>query len=547
MTSSNTDVKYDVIVIGAGHNGLTNACYLARAGLKVLVLEQRSVVGGLCTDYEFFPGYHSSIPNSPGSLEPKVVADLELKKFGLEFTRPDPSLVVPFPDGRAMVAWRDREKTAKEITKFSQTDVIQYAKLFEYLNDFGARLKISLFEPPPSLRDVLSRLETPEDEDAFAKVVLGSLTDLLDNWLESPEMKAVIAAISATSNLVGPSTPGTPYLLLMRPLSMASNMVETSDDPRKQYLRGSTGLPIGGMGSVTRAMRLSLEAHGGVVRTECKVSRIVATQNGVQGVELESGEFIPASIVSSNLHPKTTLIDLLDLVSGNQTIMKRVDQLPKRGSAFKIALKLDGLPVFAAAPVGLEATYSGCQFRLSPTLEYMDRAYDDAKYGAPSQNPIILGLIPSVADPSMAPPGKHILSANAFHAPVELKGTTWAAEREKFGLRCIDIMAQYMPNLKECISDYKFLSPLDLEEEFGLRDANIMHVDMMPAHMFGLRPVPGISSYKMPVKGLYLCGSGTWPGGTVSGVPGYNASRQILCDMQTEREVEHDFAELESS
>ena len=529
------DPVYDVVVVGAGHNGLTSACYLARAGLKVLVLEQRAVVGGLSTDYEFFPGYHASIPNSPGSLEPKVIADLELKEFGLEFTRPDPSLVVPFRDRRAMVAWRDPVQTAKEIAKFSEADVTKYAEFFDYLNDFAARLKVSLFESPPSLRDVLSRLKTPEDEDAFAKIVLGSLKDLLDSRLESEQMKVVIAAISVTSNLLGPSTPGSPYILMMRPLSLASSLpggAGSFEDPRKQYLRGSTGLPVGGMGAVTRAMRRSLEAFGGVVRTECSVQSIAANNDGVQGIELESGEFIPAKIVVSNLHPKTTLIDLLDYRIPDQNTFARVDGLPKRGSAFKIAIALDGLPTFAAAPPGMEASYSGCQFRLAPSLEYMDKAYDDAKYGRPSENPIILGLIPSVYDPGMAPPGKHILSVNVWHAPVELRGTTWEIERERFGLRCIDMMAEYMPNLKSLITDYKFLSPKDLEDEFGLRDANIMHVDLTPAHMFGLRPLAGISSYRMPVDGLYLCGSGTWPGGTVSGIPGHNASRQILSDLK---------------
>ena len=218
----------------------------------------------------------------------------------------------------------------------------------------------------------------------------------------------------------------------------------------------------------------------------------------------------------------------------DREIFSGMDRLPNRGSAFKIALALDGLPVFSAAPKGMEGSFSGCQFRLGPSLEYMDKAYDDAKYGKPSKNPIILGLIPSVEDPSMAPPGKHILSANVWHAPVELNGLNWDDEKENFGLRCIDIISEYMPNLKKLISDHHFLSPKDIENEFGLRDANIMHVDMLPSKMFGLRPMSGISSYKMPVNGLYLCGSGTWPGGTVSGIPGHNASIQILNDIRND-------------
>ncbi|WP_272011431.1 phytoene desaturase family protein [Roseovarius sp. ZX-A-9] len=527
--------KFDVVIVGGGHNGLVCGGYLARSGQRVLVLERRSVVGGLSADREFFKGFRGSIPNSPGSLEPKVVLDLELKKFGLEFTRPDPSLVVPFPDGRAMVAWRDRQKTADEIAKFSKKDVTAYAEFFEYLNDFGRRIGISLFDNPPRLRDVMARLKTDEDEDAFAKVFLGSLKDLLDSRLESEELKAVIAAISVTSNMVGPRTPGSPYLLMMRPFSLASGGTSDDHDPRKQYLRGSTGLPIGGMGSVTKAMRASLEAYGGVVRTDCEVSRIVGNANAIQGVELETGEFIEARVVVSNLHPKTTMVDLLDCNGLEREFIDPFDQLPKRGSAFKIALALDGLPVMSAAPAGMERLYAGCQFRLSPSLDYMERAYDDAKYGRASKDPIILGLIPSVSDPEMAPPGKHILSANVWHAPIDLAEGDWETERDRFGNRCIDVMSEYMPNLKDLIIDKKFLSPKDLEQEYGLRDANVMHLDMMPAQMFSLRPVPGWASYQMPVPGLYLCGSGTWPGGTVSGVPGHNASQKIISDLKALR------------
>ncbi len=523
---------YDAVVVGGGHNGLTCACYLARTGLKVLVLERRSETGGLSTDYEFFPGYHASMPNSPGSLEPKVVADLELKKHGLEFVPPDPSLVVPFLDGRALVAWRDPQRTAEQIAQFSAKDAEAYGAFFEYLNGFARRLNVSIFKPPPSLNEVLANLKTPEDEDAFSQIMLGSLKDLLDRWFESEELKAVIGAISVTSNLVGPSTPGSAYLLMMRPLSLASSDAHTGHDPRKQYLRGSTGLPVGGMGGVTRAMRKSFEASGGVVRTDCAVKRVLSGKSGVEAVELENGEVIKTRIVASNLHPRTTLLDLVEAGDLDPEFVARVEDLPRRGSAFKIALALDGLPAFAAAPKGLEVAYAGCQFRLAPSLEYMDRAYDDAKHGRPSQNPIIFGLIPTVTDPGMAPPGKHILSVNVWHAPVDLSQGDWSSERERFGQRCIDIMSQYMPNLKQLISAHRFLSPLDLENEFGLLDANINHLDIMPAHMFGLRPLAGWSSYRMPLKGLYLCGSGTWPGGTVSGVPGHNASQQILIDLQ---------------
>ena len=523
--------KYDAVVIGAGHNGLTCAGYLARAGFKVLILERRHTVGGLSTEYEFFPGFKASMPNSPGSLEPKVVKDLELEKFGLRFIPPDPSLVVPFLDGRAVVAWRDPEKTKIELEKFSKTDARNYSRFFEYLNDFARKIDVSIFQSPPSLKQIAARLNTPEDELAFSKIVLGSLKDLLDEWFESEELKSVIAAISATSNLVGPYCPGSAYLLLMRPLSLASSGVSQSHDPRSQYLRGSTGLPIGGMGAVTQAMKESFIASGGEIQLESGVKRIISNGTEVEGVELDNGNLVMADRVISNLHPKTTLSDLLD--DGDKSAVDnafytRINQIPNRGSAFKLALALDGLPGFSATPKGMEATFSACQFRLAPSMDYMERAYDDAKYGRPSQNPIILGLIPSVTSPQMAPDGKHIMSCNVWHAPVALTDSSWDVEGQKLAKRCIDIIQQYMPDLKDKIMDYTYLTPLDLQNEFGLRDANIMHIDMMPAQMFGLRPVAGWSAYSMPVDGLFLCGSGTWPGGTVSGVPGHNAAQVII-------------------
>ena len=238
--------RYDAIVVGAGHNGLTCAAYLARAGLSVVVLERRHITGGLCGEYEFMPGYKAAMPNSPGSLEPRVVRDLALKDYGLTFNRPDPSVVMPFPDGRSLMIWRDPARVQAEIAKFSKNDARGYCDLFEFLNNFAGRLGVSIFDRPPTLRELAGRLQTSDDEEAFAKIMFGSLKDLLDEYLEFDGLKAMIAAISMTSNLVGPRSPGSSYLLLMRPLSLASSNLSAVHDPRRQYLRGSTGLPIGG-------------------------------------------------------------------------------------------------------------------------------------------------------------------------------------------------------------------------------------------------------------------------------------------------------------
>ena len=522
--------RYDAIVVGGGHNGLVCAAYLARAGLRVLVCERRHIVGGPCAEYEYFPGYRASITNSPGSLEPRVVADLELERHGLTFTHPDPTLMFPFPDGRAFVGWRDRARVEEQIRQFSARDVDGYAALFDFLNRFAERLGVSLLEPPPTLRALAARLQTPEDEEAFAKVFFGSVADLLDEFLESASIKSMLAMLGVMSNWLSPLSPGSATWLMMRPMSLASSSVAAAHDPRRQVLRGSTGLPLGGMGSIVRAMRSSLEAAGGEVRTVCEVRGIHIAGDRVAGVVLADGEEIGADTVISNLDPWTTYLDLIEAPCLDPGFCAAVERLPRRGSAFKVALALDGIPGFAAAPKGLERACAGCQFRIAPSIEYQDRAFEDARHGRPSRGPVFWGLFPTMADPTLAPPGRHILSANIFHAPNELRAGSWTTERDRFGERCIDILDDYLPGLKERIVERRFWSPADLEGEFGLPGANITHLDMTPRHMFGLRPLAGYSDYRSPIAGLYSCGSSTWPGGTVTGAPGHNASRRVLAD-----------------
>lgn len=527
--------QFDAIVVGGGHNGLVAAAYLAREGLSVVVLEQRDIAGGLCSPLEFFPGFTAAITNSPGSLEPKIVHDLELERFGLSFIKPDPSLVYPFPDGRVFVGHRDRARALDEVAKFSKRDATRYDDFFKYMEEFADLLDVSVFEPPPPFADLVKNIKGARAEEMFSKIMFGSMQDFVQEWFDSPEIQALIASITTVSNLVGPRTPGTVMRAMLRPISLRSSTITGDHDPRKVVLRGSTGLPRGGMGAIPNAMANSLLASGGEIRTGARVGRIDTKDGKVTGVTLESGETFLSSLVLSNANPQITLLKLLDEEDLPTEFRSQVSNIKMNGSAFKVGLALDGLPRFAsAANESEELAFASCQFRIAPTLDYMERAYDDAKYGQPSEEPMMWGLIPSVTDPQLAPEGKHVMSINVFHAPHTLAdGFSWETEKDRFGNRAIQVLSDYIPNLKDIILDTRFWSPEDLEREYGLVGAHITHGESMPGSMFSFRPVPGWSEYSTPVVGLYLCGAGVWPGGSISGAPGHNASRKALADLRS--------------
>jgi phytoene dehydrogenase-like protein len=525
--------RYDAVIVGGGHNGLVAAFYLARAGHTVAVLERRGRVGGPAGTVEYFPGYRSSITNSPGSLEPKIVADMKLEEFGLRWARPDPAVVMPFPDGRFFVGWRDQGKVREHIARhFSAHDADAYPKVFEFFNDFARRLQISVFEAPPTMAEIAARLKTPQDEADFATVFFGSIRHFLEERLETEEIRTAIGMLSM-AGAVSPSTPGTPLALMQRPMSLFSSNVTGLHDPRNQPMRGSTGLPLGGMGAIVDAMEKSIRALGVDVFTETAVERIEVDSDGAaRGVVLADGRDIAAGIVVSNLDPRTTLLKLVGDEHVPVDMADRLRAIPKGGSTFKVVLGVDEPPHFRGVPAELADAFSTCQLRIAPNMAYLEKAHQDYIAGVPTDSPRLLGLIPSFIDPSLAPPGRHLISFNAWYFPYDLSGgRTWATEREVVGDRIVDILASYMPSLKNSIVERRYFSPFDLENEYGLIAGNFSHIDMTPAHMFGLRPTAGLSDYRTPVTGLYLCGAGVWPGGTVTGVPGHNAGHQVLRDI----------------
>lgn len=538
--------KYDSIVIGAGHNGMVAAHYLAEAGLRVLVLERRPATGGITGPIDSLPGLTATVTNSPGSLEPKVVRDMRLEEHGLRFVKPDPTVVVPFHDGRAFVGWRDQKRVREGLARFSPRDADGYHEVIEFFNDFARRLGVSLFAPPPRFAELAARLRTPRDEADFAAIMFGSIRELLDNRLESEEVKTILAMLAQACGNVGPSTPGSPIGLLQRPMSLASSQIAAEHDPRRQPLRGSTGLPIGGMRGVAAAMERSLRASGVTIRTGAEVTDVrVGPRNQVLGVALVGGEEIDADIVLSNLNPKTTLLDLVPPGSVGDEIETGLRELRMEGAAFKLVLRLDGVPRFAFADGDDHERYAACQFRIGPTMDYLDRAYDDYRYGKPSEGPKLWGLVPTMTDPTLAPPGQHLMSLNVWYAPYHLRDATWDEHKGLFVDQCVKVLSEFVPNIQDLIVDVVGYSPVDLEREFGLVEGHQLHGDMTPGHMFGFRPLPQLSGYATPVRGLYLCGSGSWPGGFVSGLPGHNAAHVAIADRRAELADETDAAAAE--
>jgi len=528
--SANTE-QSDVIVVGAGHNGLVCAGYLAKAGLSVTVLERRSVTGGLAATREFMPGYFSSITNSPGSLEPKIVADFALHDHGLTFVRPDPTLVHGLEDGRVFVGWRDRARTDAQIEAFAPGEAARYHAVIDYLNWFAEKLAISVYREPPTLQELVRNLRGVEEEEAFSRIFFGSVRDLFEHFGLARETQAIMGPLSVVSGLVGPSTPGTPFNLMMRPISLASATDLDKDDPRRMPLRGSTGLAIGGMGAIAAALERSVEALGVTIVRDAPMARIVEAAGGPLAVELEDGRVFQAKTVVSALHPHLTVAAVESARPEWAGLKEAMARTRASGSAFKIVLALGDMPRYAAAAGEEEARQlATAQLRIAPSLDYLDACHGDMLRGVFPERPLIWGLCHSMTSPQMAPAGKHLLSLNLGGIPHRGGGPAPAIDRATVVRRVVELMAEWIPNLPNVVENYACFDAAQFEAEYGLFGANIAHLDMMPRQQFWMRPLPHLHRYRTPTPGLYLSGVGTWPGNYYSGLPGHNTSRAVLAD-----------------
>ena len=530
----------DALVIGAGHNGLVCAGYLARAGLKVTVLERRGVVGGAAVTEEFHPGFRNSVASYTVSLlEPKVIRDLELAEHGLRIVERELANFLPTADGRSLSVGAGR--TRSEVAKFSARDAERLDAYSARLEAIADVLRALVLETPPNVvaggwraaipelvraarvGGRLSKLDMPLRQE-FLTLFAASAGDYLDGWFESAPIKAVYGFDSIVGNYASPYSPGSAYVLLHHAFGSVNGK------------KGVWGHAIGGMGAITQAMAKSAAALGADIQVGSPVREVLIERGRAVGAVTEAGEAFRARAVVANVNPKLLYRKLIDPAVLPQAFRERIERYRCASGTFRMNVALAELPDFKCQPGKSHAAHHTAGIIFAPTLEYMERAYFDARTHGWSQKPIVEMLIPSTLDDSLAPPGRHVASLFCQHTAPELpNGKSWDTERERVADLMIDTVTEYAPNFKAAVIARQVLSPLDLERTFGLVGGDIFHGALALDQLFSARPMLGFANYRGPLPGLYMCGSGTHPGGGVTGAPGHNAAREILADLGMRR------------
>jgi len=520
-------MRYNAIVIGGGHNGLTAAAYLARAGRKVLVLERRHVLGGAAVTEEVFPGFRFSVCSYVVSLlRPEIIRDFDLPRHGLEILPLDGTFT-PMPNGDYLWRVNDHARTRREIARHSKLDAEAYDEYGKAMVEMARFVKPILNMTPPdplSLdpRELMKllflgrRFRGLGGADRYNQVQLMTMSavDFLDQWFETDVLKATMSASGIIGTFLGVRSPGTAYVLLHHYMGEIDGAFR------------SWGFARGGTGAISNAIASAAREAGVEIRTEAPVAKIDVRGGQAAGVVLANGDELHADMVLSSVDPNLTFLKFLDAADLPGEFVDEVRRYKFRGSSGKVNLALDGLPNFTCLPG--EGPHLRGALSISPSVDYMERAYDQAKYGAFSRRPYIDMVIPTLTDPSVAPPGQHILSCFVQYAPYKLSSGTWDEQREAFGDTVVNTIAEYAPNIRDIIIHRQVLTPLDLEREFGLTEGNIFQGELTLEQLFFARPVPGWAQYTTPVKNLWMCGSATHPGGGIMGAPGRNAALRIL-------------------
>ncbi len=518
---------YDVIVIGGGHNGLVNAAYLAKAGKKVVVLERRHVLGGAAVTEEIIPGFlFSECSYVVSLLRPEIIRELDLPRHGLEILPLDGTFS-PMPSGDYLWRVNDHAKSIRDIRRHSRLDAEAYDEFSRMMTPMCRFVKpmLSMVPPDPTtlnpkdlkqLHILLQRFRELSSDERYTLVQLMTMSsaDFLDQWFETDVLKATMSASGIIGTFLGIRSPGTAYVLLHHYMGEIDGAFR------------SWGFSRGGTGAISNAIADAAREAGVEIRTKAPVGKIFVKHGRAAGVILQSGEELFANVVSSSVDPHLTFEKFLEPSELPADFLEGVRRYKFRGSSGKVNLALDALPNFKCFP-GPGAHLRGA-ISISPSMEYMERAYDDAKYGQFSRKPYIDMVIPSITDPSVAPPGKHVLSCFVQYAPYKLAEGNWDDQKEAFGDNVINTIAEYAPNIKDIIIGRQVLTPLDLEREFGLTQGNIFQGELSLEQLFFLRPVAGWAYYRTPIRNLYMCGSATHPGGGIMGANGRIASQVIL-------------------
>jgi phytoene dehydrogenase-like protein len=517
----------DVVIIGGGHNGLVTAFYLAKAGYKPLVLERRPQPGGAAITQEFHPGFRcSTLAHSAGPLRPDIVRDMQLDKHGLKLISPDVATVSLSPDGRALRLYRNLEKSAQEISKFSQKDAARYPEFQQTLSKISKVIAEALaLAPPdidhPSRGDLWGMLKTGRairnlgKKDMYRLLRWGpmAVADLVAEYFETELLRATIAARGIFGTFLGPWSAGSSLVLLIRAAGDA-------------HASGLASFAVGGAGAITQAMAAAAMEAGAEIRSNAEAIEVTVGNGVASGVVLSNGEEINARAIISNADPKRTLLKLVDPMHLSPDFVMKLQHYRMPGTVAKVNLALSGLPKFTALKDNDEAL-SG-RILIAPEIDYLERAFDESKYGNFSKQPYLEVAIPTVGDPSLAPAGKHVMSIYMQYAPFKLKNGDWEKQRVPLGDTVVRTLTQYAPNLPELILTHQIITPQDLEDVYGLTSGHIFHGELALDQFFTMRPLLDWAKYNTPIKNLYLCGSGTHPGAGLTGGSGANAAREIL-------------------
>ena len=522
--------SYDAVVIGGGHNALVCACYLAAAGLKVRILERRGVVGGAAVTEEFHPGFRNSVASYTVSLlHPRIIADLRLAEHGLKILDRPLSNFLPISDEEGIKVGGGLAATQREFARFSNHDAERLPAYYEMLEGVADVLRQSLLETPANLggglADVwrairlggrLKKLPMNVRRDVL-DMFTKSAAEVLDGWFENDHIKAVFGFDAVVGNYASPYTPGSAYVLLHHVFGEVNGK------------KGNWGHAVGGMGAITQAMAREAEARGVEISTEASVRKVLVADGRATGVELESGERIAAQRVVSGVNPRLLYLQMIDADELDGEFLKRIQGYKCGSATFRMNVALSELPDFTCAPGTDQQLHHQAGIILAPTMRYMEEAYLDARRHGWSRRPIIEMLIPSTVDDTLAPPGRHVASLFCQHFDYDLPGgKTWDDHREEVADLIVDTVDAWAPNFKASVLGRMVLSPLDLERKFGLIGGDIFHGKLTLDQLYSARPILGYGAYRGPIENLYMCGSGTHPGGGVTGAPGHNAAREIL-------------------